>query len=224
MRKAYMEFTGNLTAKDITSAQWTTKITAALSSDPDFAVIGDINYASLNAVDFKSYAAYQTAAGAGALPQPAYTALCRAKVEPWMQRIIEEFAKNQYHGMTIFRVGWGHQTYFRYAGVAMRNGNPWVCWPTSAYASKGIPVEQYGIHESGHCLYMRHHYTTKTPQVWSPTTPTNTDNPLDHDNDDIACVMGYQSLPWHFCGLCILKLRGWNESALSMTDADNKKP
>jgi OmpA family len=223
MAKAHMEFTDKFDPIDITEADWNAKVTAALTSDPDFATIGVVSYASLNTIDFKSYADYRTAAGAGALPAAAYTALCRGKMDGWLTRIISEFAKNQFHGMTVMRVANGHSAYFTNSGVASGGGCCYVFWPKATYDAKGYVVEKYGAHEMGHCLFLRHHYAANRAPNPDGTLPAS-DNPKDHHDKDVACAMSYYQTAWHFCGKCLLKLRGWDEAALKPVEDDNKKP
>jgi hypothetical protein len=225
MAKAYMEFVGNLAKKDISGPDWTAKVTTALSGDADFATIGRIDYGSLNVADFKTYVNYSaavTAAGAVPLPAPAYTALCQGKVASWIDLIIKEFAKNQYHGMTVIRAGWAHPTYFTNSGIGSTDGVCYIFWPKASYDAKAYVVEKYALHEMGHCLYLRHHYTSAAagPIAGWPAS----DNPLDHDKDDAACAMSYFQTAWHLCGECSLKLRGWDEEQLKPDDDDNKKP
>lgn len=218
--KAYMEFTGNLAKVDVTQATWNATVTAALTSDPDFATIGAVNYASLNTIDFKSHAAYT--AGGGALGAAAYNNLCRSKVRPWIDRVIREFAKNTCHGMTVLRVGNAHAGYMTNSGLAPGDGNVYVWWPKASYDNMGYVVEKYALHEMGHALYLRHHFTA--PAAGPVATWPASDNPNDHDADDAACALSYYQTAWHLCGQCVLKLRGWDEAQLSKDDDDNKKP
>jgi hypothetical protein len=156
------------------------------------------------------------------LPAPAYTALCQGKVASWIDLIIKEFAKNQYHGMTVIRAGWAHPTYFTNSGIGSTDGVCYIFWPKASYDAKAYVVEKYALHEMGHCLYLRHHYTSAAagPIAGWPAS----DNPLDHDKDDAACAMSYFQTAWHLCGECSLKLRGWDEEQLKPDDDDNKKP
>lgn len=225
LAKAYMEFTGNLAKKDIASATWTSKMNTALSGDADFHDIAKVDFASLNVVDFKSYADYQTAvtgAGRAALSAPDYNALCEGKVMPWIKRVIQEFAKGQYHGMTVIRAGYAHVVHMTNSGIGFENGVCYVFWPKADYDAKSYVVEKYALHEMGHCLYLRHHYTS--PASGPIATWPASDNPKDHDKDDAACAMSYFQTAWHLCGKCSLKLRGWDEQKLSPDDDDNKKP
>jgi outer membrane protein OmpA-like peptidoglycan-associated protein/peptidoglycan hydrolase-like protein with peptidoglycan-binding domain len=219
MAKAYMEFTGELASQDISQATWNATITAALTPDPDFATIGHVDYASLNTIDFKSYAAYHAAGGA--LGAAAYTTLCRNKVQGWLGRIMSEFAKDQYHGMTVIRVANGHNAYFTNSGLAPIGEGCYIWWSKATYDAKSYVVEKYALHEMGHCLYLRHHYTSAAsgPVASWPAS----DNPDDHDADDAACAMSYFQTAWHLCGQCVLKLRGWDEAVLSKNDDDNQK-
>lgn len=221
MAKAFMEFVGNLAKSDISEAVWTATVTAALTGDADFATIGKIDYASLNTIDFNTHADYTTAGGA--LSAADYNTLCEGKVWPWVERIIKEFAKDQYHGMTVIRAGWAHASYVTNSGVGFDNGVCYIWWPKSQYDAKGYVVEKYAAHEMGHCLYLRHHYTSAASGAIA-TWPAS-DNPDDHDKDDNACALSYFQTAWHFCGKCILKLRGWDEAVLEPDPDDaNKKP
>lgn len=217
--KAQMEFTGELACTNISQANWNATVTAALTSDPDFATIGRVSYASLNTIDFKSHANYQAAGGA--LGAGAYTTLCRNKTRGWLERIMREFAKDQFHGMTVIRVGYGHNAFFTNSGLTPIGDGCFIWWPKASYDDLHYVVEKYALHEMGHCLYLRHHYTsaaTGPPAGWPAS-----DNPNDHDADDAACAMSYYQTAWHLCGQCILKLRGWDEAVLSKDDDDNQR-
>ncbi|MBZ5624567.1 MAG: hypothetical protein LAQ69_38580 [Acidobacteriia bacterium] len=226
LAKAYMEFTGNLAKTDITAADWTAKTNAALAGDADVATIGKVDFASLNVVDFKSYADYSaavTAAGGAPLAAAAYTALCKGKVMRWVKLIIKEFAKNQYHGMTMIRAGWAHSAYVPNSGFGFSDGVCYVFWPKASYDALSYVVEKYGLHEMGHCLYLRHHYIDATSGFFGRLL-VNSANPKDHDKDDDACALSYYQTAWHLCGKCSLKLRGWDEEPLKPDGDDNKKP
>lgn len=220
MAKAYMEFTGELVKKDLDEPTWNAKVTAALTSDADFATIGVVDYVSLNTIDFKTYAQYHAAGGA--LPAAAYTALCRNKTAIWLGRIMSGLAADQFHGMTVIRVANGHAAYFTNSGLAPIGPGCFVWWPKATYDAKSYVVEKYAQHEMGHCLYLRHHYTAGATSGAPATWPAS-DNPDDHDADDPGCAMSYYRTDWHLCGKCILKLRGWDESVLSKDDDANRK-
>ena len=74
-------------------------------------------------------------------------------------------------------------------------------------------------HEVGHHLFMPH----SRYHVGNAIAPGK---PLDdrHDDDDQSCLMSYSTGATTFCGLCQLRLRGWDATALDKDDAKNKKP
>ncbi len=73
------------------------------------------------------------------------------------------------------------------------------------------------IHEIGHHLFL--------PHAKYPTgSPPGGNQPERHDDDDANCIMSYNRPRPAFCGLCQLRLRGWNATQLKKNDADNKKP
>ena len=87
-------------------------------------------------------------------------------------------------------------------------------------------------HEMGHALYLRHCLTSfdssnADPTKWVTQDVEHTRGAwLDHDQDDaIVCAMSYQNdyydatgaavravgpVQWHFCAVCLLKLRFWD--------------
>ncbi len=73
-----------------------------------------------------------------------------------------------------------------------------------------VAIREGGIaetmaHEVGHALYMRHASTTNGQ---------NADNPREHNRPEWQiCNMSYINMD-HFCGKCVLKLRGANETTL----------
>jgi hypothetical protein len=69
-------------------------------------------------------------------------------------------------------------------------------------------------HEIGHCVFLVH----------SPAAVVG-DNAA-HDKDDYGpCIMSYDypKTPRHFCGLCALRMRGWDHTKLDKDGANNKK-
>lgn len=73
------------------------------------------------------------------------------------------------------------------------------------------------IHEIGHHLFL--------PHAKYPTgSPPGGNQPERHDDDDANCIMSYNRPRPAFCGLCQLRLRGWDATKLKKNDADNKKP
>jgi len=80
------------------------------------------------------------------------------------------------------------------------------------------------VHEIGHHLFLPH---SPFP-VGSPPGGSQRER---HDELDAHCLMTYNRPRKSFCGLCQLRLRGWNpgpnnvaKSQLKRTGASNKKP
>jgi hypothetical protein len=94
------------------------------------------------------------------------------------------------------------------SGVATRFRGCFLWYPEEVYAgSMPYDITRNAMHEMGHNLFLRHHYTSRIHAE---------DNgfPDDHDTDDF-CLMGYLTLTTNdYCGKCLLKLRGWDESAI----------
>jgi hypothetical protein len=87
-------------------------------------------------------------------------------------------------------------------------------------------------HEMGHALYLRHSLTSfdasnADPSKWATNDVAHTRGAwLDHDQKDaIVCTMAYENdyygadgatprvangVQWHFCAVCLLKLRLWD--------------
>ena len=70
-------------------------------------------------------------------------------------------------------------------------------------------VNCYLAHENGHARFLQHHKFTDAGAASAV--------PGDHDDAQDRCVMSYTVPPdkpedwkYHFCGKCILRLRGWN--------------
>lgn len=93
------------------------------------------------------------------------------------------------------------------SGVATKMRGCYVWYPNSIYTSTmPYPVTINTMHEMGHVLFLRHLYTQGAGATASGGFPAN------HDAQD-DCIMGYMALTTNdFCGKCLLKLRGWDES------------
>ncbi len=116
-----------------------------------------------------------------------------------------------------------------------------VQWSWSSLASSGVVFQIYDqdnggaphptlpaptqgetlAHELGHLLWMHHACTdfTDTTPVGGPAsknvTPPLAQDRREHDHNEYeTCTMSYLDLR-HFCGKCILKLRGWNEQRIN---------
>lgn len=70
------------------------------------------------------------------------------------------------------------------------------------------------VHEIGHLLFLPHPAQAGDPQ-----------DPHAHDAADDACTMSYHhSVEKHFCGYCLLRLRGWNHTVLAAGNAGDPRP
>lgn len=100
---------------------------------------------------------------------------------------------------------------------ANRNRCAFVACPTpGAYGGNANRLEQTTTHEVGHHLFMPH-----SPHgVGAGAGPS----PNDHDTVWTNCTMSYNySAERKFCGLCLLRLRGWDKTVLSNTAATNTR-
>jgi len=70
-------------------------------------------------------------------------------------------------------------------------------------------------HEIGHHLFLPH----------APSASPNGAAPYRHDQTDNGCLMSYNRPRPNFCGLCQLRLRGWNpgEKTTLILDPDGTK-
>lgn len=80
-----------------------------------------------------------------------------------------------------------------------------MCATPSSYAGTGNSLEQTTTHEIGHCMFMPH-----SADGVGATDPYR--QPTFHDSNFDHCTMSYN---WgagerKFCGLCLLRLRGWS--------------
>jgi hypothetical protein len=75
------------------------------------------------------------------------------------------------------------------------------------------------VHEVGHHLFLPH----SRYHVGNASVPAGSQDDR-HDDDDDMCLMTYSNNTVSFCGLCQLRLRGWDATKLKKTDADNTKP
>ncbi len=83
------------------------------------------------------------------------------------------------------------------------------------------PAQDTTGHEIGHCMFLPH---APRPGV-SKKKATNEGIQADrHDVKDMNCLMSYNRPRPGFCGLCILRLRGWNATQFDRNGAKTKKP
>jgi len=74
-------------------------------------------------------------------------------------------------------------------------------------------MEQTCAHEIGHLLFL--------PHTWQVSV-SHDPSPGSHDQADSACMMSYQfTSVREFCGLCILRLRGWSKLQSDKTGTTN---
>lgn len=72
------------------------------------------------------------------------------------------------------------------------------------------------VHEIGHALGMPHAPGgAETPELI---------NRFMHDEDDPHCAMNYEFTANSFCGLCNLRIRGWDATRLSSDGSKNTQP
>lgn len=95
------------------------------------------------------------------------------------------------------------------SGVALRRRGCYVWYSDSTYQNNmSYGLTENTMHEMGHVLYLRHHWTGGALGSEAGGFSAN------HDNQD-WCLMGYLALTTNdYCGKCLLKLRGWDETAL----------
>ncbi|BDC48121.1 hypothetical protein F183_A04370 [Bryobacterales bacterium F-183] len=67
------------------------------------------------------------------------------------------------------------------------------------------------VHEIGHHVFQAHFGPKPDAFVAGQ-----------HDAADLACIMSYNRPRPDFCGFCMLRIRGWDSDALSVTSASNK--
>jgi hypothetical protein len=68
------------------------------------------------------------------------------------------------------------------------------------------------VHEIGHHLFLPH---------FGPKPDSFTAS--HHDKDDLQCIMSYNRPRPKFCGLCQLRLRGWDQTKIKTDKSKNKK-
>ena len=100
---------------------------------------------------------------------------------------------------------------------ANRNRCGFIACPTPAsYGGNANRLEQTTTHEVGHHLFLPH-----SPHgVGAGAGPS----PNDHDSVWTNCTMSYNyTQERKFCGLCLLRLRGWDKTGLSNVAANNSR-
>jgi hypothetical protein len=93
-----------------------------------------------------------------------------------------------------------------------------LCGSPVNYSSNWNSLEQTIAHEVGHQLFLPH---APFPVHRVPHGACAEQ----HDRDGSDCLMGYDySSERRLCGLCLLRLRGWNRQALHSDGSRNAKP
>lgn len=100
---------------------------------------------------------------------------------------------------------------------ANRNRCGFIACPTPAsYGGNSNRLEQTTTHEVGHHLFM--------PHAPHGVSAGGGPSPGDHDTVWTNCTMSYNyTAERKFCGLCLLRLRGWDKTVLSNTAATNTR-
>lgn len=92
------------------------------------------------------------------------------------------------------------------------------CGTARNYSGGANSLVQTIAHEVGHQLFLPH---APFPIHRVPTGAVVEQ----HDQDGTDCLMGYDfSVERRFCGMCLLRLRGWNKQALSSIGSRNARP
>lgn len=225
-------------AAAVNGKEWYIK--AAVDPATDQHAAGD------SAVYFRAYGAYKTAlkaaqgwdddelnawlAGAGATLNTAakYHGLCK----DWAKAIVTAACDGylsadngvnilQFTGLYNLETSPGGNQLNGFAAdfpSASRNKCAFVqCAGAGNYGGDSNSMEQTITHEIGHHLFM--------PHAPFPATSVPGGAQADrHDDDWEFCMMGYNyAQERKFCGLCILRLRGWDATGLDKTAANNKR-
>lgn len=91
------------------------------------------------------------------------------------------------------------------------------CAPASSYTGNSNTMEQTISHEIGHHLFLPH-AVNGVPAGGGPDA-TSHDAAWDH------CMMSYNyTAERKFCGLCLLRLRGWDKTNLKTVAVQNRRP
>lgn len=93
------------------------------------------------------------------------------------------------------------------------------CATAASYTGNSNRMEQTITHEIGHHLFLPH-----APDGVTATDAANKPDPTAHDEAWHNCTLSYNyNKERKFCGLCLLRLRGWKKSVLKKKSADNKR-
>jgi hypothetical protein len=95
-----------------------------------------------------------------------------------------------------------------------------LCANANAYSGTSNRLEQTAAHEIGHALFFAH-----APDGVTATDPANAPDVPGHDTVWHHCTMSYNfSAERKFCGMCVLRLRGWDRNHFTNVSANNRRP
>jgi hypothetical protein len=158
------------------------------------------------------------------------------KMGDFAEEIIQEAAKHwlsaaegvtilQFVGLCKVGAGWGrglNGMAFDVEGASRKKCALLLCATASSYpspptATNNNTLEQTSTHEIGHHLFMPH---SPDPSA----SPPGGAQAARHDAAFTNCTMSYNyNAERRWCGLCILRLRGWSAAALNSAGASNKR-
>ncbi len=110
-------------------------------------------------------------------------------------------------GVTIQQFEWVHSLEQILPGRL--NGNAVFKAPNTCGFALYNPRQDTTGHEIGHDMFLPH---APRPGVSAQTIANEGIAPHRHDGADMNCLMSYNRPRPGFCGLCVVRLRGWKES------------
>ncbi len=239
-------------SQTMTEADYNTKISTAVSAQPDHvqaAVDGTVNQYTAGdyAVHFRAYAAFKTAlqaakgwtnaqltawlAGGGASVNT--SSKYHGRCKDWAKTITVSACDGYVHadpGVNVLHFSGLYNLETQPGGSQLngfapsfsstgRNKCAFVLCPGPGnYGSDSNSAEQTLTHEIGHHMFLPH-----APLPASDVPAGAQANR--HDANDTSCTMGYDyTSERKFCGLCILRMRGWSADWLSSQPDENTRP
>ncbi|MBD3298718.1 MAG: hypothetical protein GF341_08695 [candidate division Zixibacteria bacterium] len=101
------------------------------------------------------------------------------------------------------------------------NGNACFKGRTNTGFALYNPAQDTTGHEIGHCMFMPH---APRPKVSKKKAAAEGIQPDRHDGNDMNCLMSYNRPRPGFCGLCVIRLRGWDATKFDKNGSITKKP
>jgi hypothetical protein len=152
-----------------------------------------------------------------------------AKFAKWCEGKAFEILKSIFNdhlgakdGVNVFQTDKSHNLVHLQAGLVDGEANDFpkgsdrkcgflfVGWP-ALYAGRSVSGENVAAHEFGHHFLLPH-----------PPDVDGTDYKA-HDKDVTNCLMSYATVALTLCGLCRLRLRGWDKDKLDPDGTKNQK-